>query len=208
MKPTNPFFRQSLTAVGVVTSGLLIGGCETLDRISKPASEQPTTTSFPVDPDIAKQTGSSYRDLGDSRGKLLGDLKAEFPLPGFFGDEDNSEETNVVSNTSQQPVNTYLWRASLDTVAFLPIDVADVQGGIINTRWYEDPEKLGERYKVNIIVISDELRSDGVRVGIVQEEREGRDGEWTPKVASRETADDLRAIIVGRALELSELDAN
>ena len=47
-------------------------------------------------------------------------------------------------------VNAFLWRASLDTVSFIPIDIADPIGGVISTEWYLDPEKINERIKINI----------------------------------------------------------
>src|SRR5690606_28650480 len=61
-------------------------------------------------------------------------------------------------------VNSYLWRASLDTVAFMPLASADPFGGVILTDWYAPPETPDERFKVNVFILDKQLRSDGVQV--------------------------------------------
>jgi hypothetical protein len=44
-------------------------------------------------------------------------------------------------------VNGYLWRATLDTLAFMPLASADPYGGVVITDWYTNPEKPDERFK-------------------------------------------------------------
>ena len=46
-------------------------------------------------------------------------------------------------------VNSYLWRATLDTVSFMPLASADPFGGVILTDWYTDPQNPNERVKIN-----------------------------------------------------------
>jgi hypothetical protein len=60
-------------------------------------------------------------------------------------------------------VNSFLWRASLDTLAFMPLASADPFGGVIITDWYSPPETPDERFEVNISILDRQLRSDGVR---------------------------------------------
>ena len=64
-------------------------------------------------------------------------------------------------------VNSYLWRASLDTVTFMPLASADPFGGVIITDWYSPPETPLERFKVNIFILDRELRSDGLRATMI-----------------------------------------
>ena len=42
-------------------------------------------------------------------------------------------------------VNSYLWRASIDTLSFAPLLQADPSGGVIVTDWYASPQNPGER---------------------------------------------------------------
>ena len=66
-------------------------------------------------------------------------------------------------------VNVYLWRATLDTISFMPIASADPFGGVIITDWYAPPESPNERFKLNIYVIGTELRADAIRVSLFRQ---------------------------------------
>src|SRR4051812_530156 len=57
-------------------------------------------------------------------------------------------------------VNSYLWRATLDTLSFMPLTSADPFGGVVITDWYEDPKTPGERFKVNALILDRSLRAD------------------------------------------------
>jgi len=97
-------------------------------------------------------------------------------------------------------VNSYLWRASLDTVAFMPIVSADPFGGVILTDWYAQPEAPGERFKVNIYILDRQLRADGVRVAVFRQVRE-RDS-WRDAGTAPETATRMEDVILTRARQL------
>lgn len=66
-------------------------------------------------------------------------------------------------------VNSFLWRATLDTLSFMPLASADPFGGVIITDWYEDPAVSGERFKVNAVILDKTLRSDGVKVTVFKQ---------------------------------------
>jgi hypothetical protein len=66
-------------------------------------------------------------------------------------------------------VNSYLWRATLDTLSFMPLVSADPFGGVIITDWYEDPKTPGERFKVNALILDKSLRADGVKITIFKQ---------------------------------------
>lgn len=100
-------------------------------------------------------------------------------------------------------VNPHLCRAALDTVGFMPVQVADVAGGIIQTGWYVDDSRPNERFKVNVFVVSEDLRPDGVRVGVFSEKRDSTGEAWRDAGATPEAAEGLRSIIVDRASELA-----
>jgi hypothetical protein len=97
-------------------------------------------------------------------------------------------------------VNSFLWRASLDTVSFMPVASADPFGGVILTDWYENPDTPGTRFKVNIYILDRQLRADGVRVSVFRQEKR-KDGWHDAKVADK-TATDIENTILTRAREL------
>lgn len=97
-------------------------------------------------------------------------------------------------------VNAYLWRASLDTVSFMPIASADPFGGTILTDWYEPDAEKGERLKVNIIILGTSLRADGVRVSTFRQVNKG--GTWRDAPVDPATATQLEDTILTRARQL------
>jgi hypothetical protein len=111
---------------------------------------------------------------GLERSATGGDNIYEKPKSAF-GDEGlmilggkGSQSTDVIT------VNSYLWRAALETVSFMPLATVDPFGGVILTDWYTSPDKSDERYKLNIFVMGGQLRSDGVKVSMFKQ-RNGRD---------------------------------
>lgn len=98
-------------------------------------------------------------------------------------------------------VNSYLWRASLDVVAFMPLASADPYGGVINTDWYSFPEKPDERFKVTIYILDTRLRADGLTVTVFRQTK-GADGQWVEAPTSAQTATDFENSILTRARQL------
>jgi hypothetical protein len=98
-------------------------------------------------------------------------------------------------------VNAYLWRASLDTLAFMPLASADPYGGVINTDWYTNPEKPDERFKVTVYILDTRLRADGLTVTVFKQVK-GADGNWTDSSTSAQTQVDLENAILNKARQL------
>src|SRR5690606_18860798 len=73
-------------------------------------------------------------------------------------------------------VNSYLWRASLEALSFMPLTQADSAGGVIVTDWYANPDNPGERVKVTVSILDQELRADALRVAASREVLQG--GNW------------------------------
>ena len=61
-------------------------------------------------------------------------------------------------------VNSYLWRASLDTISFMPLVQTDSNGGVIVTDWYANPGSPNERMKLTVSILDQDLRADALRV--------------------------------------------
>ena len=102
-------------------------------------------------------------------------------------------------------VNAYLWRATLDTVSFLPLTSADPFGGVIITDWYQPPESPNERLKLTIIILDRQLRADGVRVSVFRQIR-GADGGWVDAKVDTKTAVQMEDAILAKARELRIAD--
>jgi hypothetical protein len=98
-------------------------------------------------------------------------------------------------------VNSYLWRASLDTISFLPLSTADPFGGVIITDWYSPPDAPEERFKVTVYILDRELRADGLRVAVFRQTREPAAGWIEAKVDDR-TGRDLENAILKRARQM------
>ena len=98
-------------------------------------------------------------------------------------------------------VNGYLWRASLDALAFMPLTSADPYGGIILTDWYTSPETPNERFKATVYILDSRLRADGLNVSLFKQVR-GADGQWTDAAPSPQTELDLENAILTRARQL------
>ena len=59
-----------------------------------------------------------------------------------------------------------LWRASLDTLDFMPLALANYSGGIIVTDWYSDSDSNDESVKISIRFLSNEVRSDALKIKV------------------------------------------
>ena len=98
-------------------------------------------------------------------------------------------------------VNAFLWRASLDTVSFMPIASADPFGGVILTDWYAPPETPTERFKINIFILDRQLRADGIRTAVFRQTQTS-DGRWVDAQVDKKTAGDFENAILTRARQL------
>jgi hypothetical protein len=98
-------------------------------------------------------------------------------------------------------VNSYLWRATLDTLAFMPLASADPYGGVVITDWYINPEKPDERFKCTVYILDTRLRGDALKVTVFKEVSNGAGG-WTTSQTSDQTSVDIENAILTRARQL------
>ena len=98
-------------------------------------------------------------------------------------------------------VNAFLWRASLDTLSFLPLASADPFGGVIISDWYNPPESPNERFKVTVYILDRALRSDGIRANVFRQNRTVG-GEWRDTDVDESLGKDLENTILTRARQL------
>ncbi|SET39139.1 DUF3576 domain-containing protein [Oceanicella actignis] len=98
-------------------------------------------------------------------------------------------------------INRHLWRASLDTLAFLPLSSTDPFSGVIATDWGVNPDAPDERFKVTVLVSSPKLEASSLKVAVYRQVR-GEGGEWLPAPVSPETARKLEDAILARARQI------
>ncbi len=97
-------------------------------------------------------------------------------------------------------VNGYLWRAAIDTVSFAPLLQADPTGGVIVTDWYASPQNPGERIKLTVSILDQDLRADALRVAASRQVNQG--GTWVDAPVAAATVQKLEDIILTRARDL------
>jgi len=97
-------------------------------------------------------------------------------------------------------VNSYLWRATLETLSFMPLNQADSAGGVIVTDWYANPANPGERVKVSVSILDQDLRADALRVAASREVLQG--GTWVAAPVQAATVQKLEDIILTKARDL------
>jgi len=106
----------------------------------------------------------------------------------------------AASNVTAIGVNSYLWRASLETLSFMPLTQADSSGGVIVTDWYSNPQNPSERVKVSVSILDQDLRADALRVVASREVLQG--GAWVAAPVQAATVQKLEDIILTKARDL------
>ena len=107
----------------------------------------------------------------------------------------------AASNAAGIGVNGYLWRATLDTLAFMPLASADPYGGTVITDWYANPEKPDERFKCTVYILDSRLRADGLKVSVFKQVRDAT-GAWVDSASAGQTETDIENAILTRARQL------
>ncbi len=97
-------------------------------------------------------------------------------------------------------VNSYLWRAALDTLSFAPMAQVDSSGGVIVTDWYINPATPNERVKVTATILDADLRADALRVAASRQINQG--GQWVEAPVAAATVQKLEEIILTKARDL------
>lgn len=166
--------RISLLAILLLT----VAACSLSDLGTKPGEER-TPNPQP-----------SWQERRESRGKLTGEDGLS------IGGSSKAEEATKSGIT----VNSYLWRATIDTLSFMPIASADAFGGVVLTDWYEAPEAKGERFKVNALILTKTLRADGIKIAVFKQKLEN--GTWRDQPTDTQLARKLEDAVLTRAREL------
>jgi hypothetical protein len=136
--------------------------------------------------------------------RIPGDTKPRYEDPqsifgqgGIFGGGDQASAQDGGGGIG---VNSLLWRASLDTVSFMPLISADPFGGVIISDWYSPPATPNERFKVNIYILGRQLRADGLRATVFHQVNQGSG--WVDAPVAPKASTDLENAILTRARQM------
>lgn len=106
----------------------------------------------------------------------------------------------AASRTTTIGVNAFLWRAAIDTLSFAPLVSADSNGGVIVTDWYANPNTPGERVKLTVSILDQDLRADALRVAALRQVNQS--GTWVDAPVTAATVQKLEDIILTRARDI------
>ncbi|HEY5459994.1 MAG TPA: DUF3576 domain-containing protein [Sphingomicrobium sp.] len=130
---------------------------------------------------------------------LIALVAAGIALPGCSKNKDIPIEL-APSRMTTIGVNSYLWRAAVDTLSFAPLITADSNGGVIVTDWYANPNTPGERVKLTVSILDQDLRADALRVAASRQVNQN--GVWVDAPVAAATVQKLEDIILTRARDL------
>jgi len=123
-------------------------------------------------------------------------------LSACGGGQERPKADIAASQVTTIGVNSYLWRASLDALSFMPLLQADSAGGVIVTDWYANPQTPAERMKVTVSILDQDLRADALRVAASRQVNQG--GQWLDAPVRAATVQKLEAIILTKARDLRQ----
>ena len=126
-------------AASIIFMMILLTSCKNLWEMRGDAK------TSPPDPDLRVK-----RNIEEGRG---------FTIMGAMSGRKNSGTFDFASSNE-------LWRASLDTIDFMPLASANYSGGIIITDWYSSESNLNESLKISIRFLTNEVRSDSLDIKI------------------------------------------
>ena len=117
------------------------------------------------------------------------------------GSGDRVREADLAaSQVTTIGVNSYLWRAALETLSFAPMAQVDSNGGVMVTDWYSNPGSPNERVKVTATILDRDLRADALRIAASRQVLQG--GQWVDAPVAAATVQKLEEIILTRARDL------
>lgn len=151
------------------------------------------TTSF-----LPALPASTRRPLRRAGGLLLAAGLGSLAACG--GGEDRPAADLAAARVTNIGVNSYLWRASLETLSFMPLTQADSSGGVIVTDWYANPDKPDERVKLSVLILDQDLRADALHVAASRQVL--KDGNWAEAPVQATTVQRLEDVILTKARDL------
>ncbi len=129
-----------------------------------------------------------------------GALLVSTPLLTGCAKQERPKTDIAASQVNTIGVNSYLWRASLDALSFMPLVQTDSAGGVIVTDWYVNPQTPNERVKLTVSILDQDLRADALRVA--GSRQVAQNGGWVEAPLRAATVQKMEAIILTKARDL------
>ncbi len=142
---------------------------------------------------VALSACSMFRGNDGPEGQSRADADRDRGGVSVFGGGGGGSEAGI-------GVNSFLWRASLDTLNFMPLASADPFGGVIITDWYSDPTTPNERFKATVYILDTRLRADALNVSIFRQTQ--TNGAWADATVDPATEIQIENAILTRARQL------
>jgi len=136
-------------------------------------------------------TVNNYQNQGLPAGQSAAESR---PLIVLGGNKNNGGTATGIQ------VNAYLWRATLDTLSFMPLVSADPFGGVIITDWYSPPATPDERFKANAYILSQQMTANAIQVSLFHQVLQN--GQWVDATVDPDTVSGLEDRILSRAADL------
>lgn len=118
------------------------------------------------------------------------------------GKKERPKAELAASRVTSIGVNSYLWRGALDALSFMPLVQTDSNGGVIVTDWYANPQNPGERMKVSVTILDQDLRADALRVAASRQV--SQNGVWVDAPVQAATVQRLEDVILTKARDLRQ----
>ena len=161
------------------TIGLFLGSCGTVDKL-KSVRKPVDLTKEPLDPDERAK-----KNIREGRGISLGNI-------GGGG------KTTYEFSTSNP-----MWRATLETIDFIPLTTVDYSGGLIISDWYNDGKTDDESLKISIRFLSNEIRTNSIKVQVFEKKCLNQNN-CTTKLLNSSISEELTRVILSKAAELEK----
>ena len=165
--------------VATLVAASVVGGCDSFKGLKGE-----------VDPDEVKTLEDIRRE--STTGSIFGEDAFVFGGPPKAKDDPGGGGIGV---------NSFLWRASLDTISFMPVNSADPFGGVIITDWHSPPQAPSERFKMNVYILGRALRADGIKVAVFRQVRESQ-GTWRDAEVAGNAGHGIEDAILMKARQL------
>ena len=137
--------------------------------------------------------------MDDAQNRLItgGGLFGKKASLNLLGGENESQQTSVGMGL---PINPFLWKASIETISFMPLASTDPFAGTIITDWYTAENSLGERCKLNIFINGADLKTDNLKVSSFCQTL--RNNQWVNSSSNSEDNIKLENAILNKAKKL------
>ena len=137
--------------------------------------------------------------MDDAQNRLItgGGLFGKKASIDLLGGNNDSQQTSVGMGL---PINPYLWKASIETINFMPLASTDPFAGTIITDWYTAENSLGERCKLNIFINGADMKTDNLKVSSFCQTL--KDNQWVNSPSNSEDNIKLENAILNKAKKL------